>query len=218
MTRQNPPQVFLDKAQELERLLRPTSIAAIYAIFGIIYAIVVGVGFGILVRNFAVNPTKPVVTLAIAIACLPMLLAILALFLAPHDPLSAHIRSMADSWRRPLNVQPDELVFRELLIDGEAICLKVGVYYPPKNRTTDIKERLYTYVNGALAKDFAMRDAIPTNREVEDVINGPLELLATEHGIPVLYSEIREVCKIRGVYDPITGNLAPAEPWRTGTY
>lgn len=218
MRRKNPPQEYLDKAEDLEKFLRPITIASIYALFAVLYAMVIAVVFTVLVHGLILSATPVITALFVIVGSIPMAYAVLTLFIAPRDPLSSYITKLAKSWRRPLDVRPDELVFRELLIDGDALCFKIGVYYPLPNQTLDIKERLYTYVNGALAKDCAMRDVIPTNKEVEDVINGPLELLATEHSIPILYAEIREVCKLRGAYDANTSNLTTFEPWRTGTY
>jgi hypothetical protein len=216
--RKNPPQEYLDKAEDLEKFLRPITIASIYALFAVLYAMVVAVVFTVLVHSLILSATPSATTFFVLVGSVPMAFAVLTLFIAPHDPLSSYIARLAKSWRRPLDVHPDELVFRELLMDGDALCFKIGVYYPWPNQTQDIKERLYTYVNGALAKDCAMRDVIPTNNEVEDVINGPLELLASEHGIPILYAEIRDICRLRGAYDVNTNNLTSVEPWRTGTY
>lgn len=216
MRRHNPPQDHISKAQELEKFLDPITIAAIYAIFGILFALFVSVVYAVLVHSFILEPTRSISTIFVVVWGIPLVFAILAYYFSPHDPVSSYIRKLANAWRRPFDVSPDEFVFQELLMDGEALCFKLAIYYPSKKHTAYVKEGLYTYLNGVLAKDCSARVSIPTELEIEEAIEPPLELMAAECGITVLYSEIREVCKLRGVY---SNNLSPAaDVWRTGTH
>lgn len=216
MRRHNPPPDYIDKAEDLEKLLRPITIASFYAIFGIIFAVMVGLLFAILVHGSYLNPTQPVMTAFIVIGCAPLSFALIALLVAPHDPVSSYISKLAKAWRKPIDVIPEECVFHELMADGEGVCFKVSFVYPEKNQTQYVKERLYTYVNSALAKECSTRVTIPSPQEVEEIIDPPMEIMATEYGIPVMYSEIREVFKMPGVYNGVTASLK--EYWRTGTF
>lgn len=216
MRRHNPPQDHIHRARELEKFLDRMTIAAMYAIFGILFALFVSILYALLVHSYILEPTRSISILFVVVGGIPLLFAAVAYFRSPHDPVSSYIQKLADAWRRPLDVSPDEFVFHELLMDGEALCFKLAIIYPPKNHTAYVKERLYTYVNGALAKDCSTRTSVPTDLEIEEAIDSPLELMASECGIPILYSEIREVCKLRGAY---SNNLSPgADVWRTGTY
>ena len=216
MRRHNPPQDHIHRAQELEKFLDPMTIAAIYAIFGILFALFLSIIYALLVHSYILEPTRSISTIFVVVGGIPLVFAVVAYYLSPRDPVSSYIRRLADAWRRPLDVSPDEFVFHELLMDGEALCFKLAVYYPLKSHTGHVKERLYTYVNGALAKDCSTRTTIPTDLEIEEAVDPSLELTASECAIPILYSEIREVCKLRGAY---SNNLSPAaDVWRTGTY
>jgi hypothetical protein len=215
MKRQNPPQDHVNKAVELESFLSPLTIAAMYAIFGVVFALFVSVVYAVLVHGYILNPTRSITTIFEIVGGIPLLFAFFAYFLSPRDPVSSYIRRLADAWRHPLDVHPEECVFHELLMDGEALCFKLSFYYPPKNQTAFVKERIYTYVNGALAKGCSTRVSIPTDEEIQDMVDPPLEIIASECGIPVLYAATREVWRMRGAY---SSELAPAEFWRTGTY
>jgi hypothetical protein len=216
MRRQNPPQDHINKAQELEKFLDPMTIAAIYAIFGILFALFLSVVYVVLIHSYILEPTRSISTIFVVLGGIPLAFAFVAYFYSPRDPVSSYIKKLANAWRRPLDVRADEFVFQELLMDGEALCFKLAVYYPSKYHTADVKERLYNYLNGALAKDCSGRVSIPTELEIEEAVEPPLELTAAEWGFTVLYSEAREVCKLRGAY---SNNLSPAaDVWRTGTH
>jgi hypothetical protein len=216
MRRQNPPQDHIDKAHELEKFLDPTTIAAMYAIFGILFALFVSIVYAVLVHSFVLEPTRSISAIFVVVGGIPLVFAFVAYFASPRDPVSSYITKLATAWRRPLDVCANEFVFQELLMDGEALCFKLAVYYPSKYHTADVKERLYNYLNGALAQDCSARVSMPTELEVEEAIASPLELMASQFDITVLYPEIREVCKLRGVY---SNNLSPAaDVWRTGTH
>jgi len=216
MRRHNPPQDHIHRAQELEKFLDPMTIAAMYAIFGIVFALFLSIVYALLVHSYILEPTRSISTIFVVVGGIPLALAVVAYYLSPRDPVSSYIRRLADAWRRPLDVSPDEFVFQELLMDGEALCFKIAVYYPLKSHTAYVKERLYTYINGALANDCSTRASVPTDLEIEEAVDPSLESMASELDIPILYSEIREVCKLRGAY---SNNLSPgADVWRTGTY
>lgn len=216
MRRHNPPPDYIDRAEELEKLLRPMTIASFYAIFGIMFALLIWLVFAILVHGSYLSPTQPVMTAFIVIGCAPLSFALLALVVAPHDPVSSYISRLAKAWRRSIDVIPEECVFHELMADGEAVCFKICIVYPEKNHTQYVKERLYTYVNAALAKECSTRVTIPTESEVEQIIDPPLEIMATECGIAVMYSEVHEAFKMPGIYNGVSASIK--EHWRTGTF
>lgn len=216
MRRHNPPPDYIDRAEELEKLLRPLTIASFYAIFGIMFAALVALVFAILVHGNYLNPTQQVMTAFIVFGCAPFSFALVAPLVAPHDPVSTYISKLAKAWRRSIDVISEECVFHELMADGEAVCFKICIVYPEKNHTQYVKERLYTYINAALAKECSTCVAIPNEREVEEIIDPPVELMATECGIPVMYSIVREVFKLPSIYNGVTASVK--EHWRTGTF
>ncbi|HTV04632.1 MAG TPA: hypothetical protein VME86_04635 [Acidobacteriaceae bacterium] len=197
MRRQNPPQACIDRARKIEKYLSPSSIATIYGIAAIAYAVVVTLIFGLLVAARMVTATQTTVMVFALAGLIPVVFLILAVFLRPNDPVSLYIKSCADTCRRPLPVSPDDCTFKVHLMDGELLCVKLSFFYPSQDRSADLKERIYTVVHGALSQDFSTRVIIPAYQEVEAALNKPLAILAEERGIPVLYSEIREVFNAR---------------------
>ena len=193
MRRQNPPQAYLDKASEIEKYSNPLTTAAIYATVGILYAVFISLIFGILLYKSVLNPTAPIVTIFAAIALIPAIFAFLTWFLRPDDPLTSHVRELAEVWRRPLNVTSEQCTFKVQRTDGGTLCVDLSFYYPVSQRTAAIKERLYTYVHSALTCNCTMRVEVPTAEEIERLLDRPLEMLATEFKIPVLYLEVRNV-------------------------
>ncbi len=212
MRRQNPPQAYLDKAQRIEKYLSPLTTAAIYGTCGILYAVFIALIFGILVSTSVLNPTAAVVTIFAAIAIIPATLAFLAWFLRPNDPLSRYIQQLADVWRHPLNVPPDSCTFKVFRNDGEVLCVELLFFYPSTQQTAPVRERLHTYVHGALANNYTLSTGVPTRVEVETLLDRPLEILASESGIPVLYLEVREVY-ISREHDSATGDFLGTGTW-----
>jgi hypothetical protein len=212
MRRQNPPQIYLDRALEIEKYLRPIAIASVYVIAGICYCMVVSLIFGVLINDSMLNPTPATITLFAILGFVPAALLFLAPFLRPHDPLSSYVTELANSCRRPLSVTPDDCTFKVPLVDGETLFINLGFYYPLKDHTSDVREKLYTVVHGALTSAFYARPTAPTPREIDAVLSAPLELLADERHIPVLYSEIRDAYHSHGE------NLESSEYLSTGTY
>lgn len=193
MRRQNPPQAYLDKASEIEKYSSPLTTAAIYGTVGILYAVFIALIFGILLYKSVLNPTAPIVTIFAAIAFIPAIFAFLTWFLRPNDPLTSHIRELADVWRRPLNVTPEQCTFKVNRTDGEILCVDLSFYYPVSQQTAAVKERLYTYVHSTLTCNCTIRVGVPTPEEIEHLLDRPLEMLAAEAKIPVLYLEVRNV-------------------------
>jgi hypothetical protein len=192
MRRQNPPQAYLDKAHDIEKYLSPLTLAVVYGTGGILYVVFIALIFGLLVYASVLDPSPAVVTIFSAIAFIPAIFAFLAWFLRPNDPLSPYIKDLAEAWRRPLSIPPDQCTFKARLMDGEVLCVELSFYYPSTQQTALVKERLYTYVHSALASHCSMRADVPTHQELENVLDRPLEVLATESGIPILYLEIRD--------------------------
>jgi hypothetical protein len=216
MKRQNPPQSHLDKAVEIEKYLRPVTIASLYAIAGVFIAALITVVYAIFHR-FDAKPPLSSAAMLTAIASIPVVLAVLAYFVTPHDPLSLYIRVLANAWRRPLTVAPSECTFNELLGDGENLCIRAMFYYPFVHQTAEMKEQLYTYVNGILSRECSAYLTVPSNQELERAIDPALELIASEHEIPVLYLEVQSVFKMPRPFNFSGENMATEEYWSTGT-
>jgi hypothetical protein len=212
MRRQNPPQAHLDKAQEIEKYLSPSMTAAIYGICGISYAVLVSLIFAAFVYESILRPTPAVVTIFAVIAFIPAIFIFLAWFLRPNDPVSSYITGLVDLWRRPIGVTPDPCTFKITLMDGESLQIKLSFYYPSKDQTSRVKERIYTSIHGALTKDFYLGAKLPTGQEIESALDASLEMLAAECGIPVLYLEIENVDTSH------QSSAAEAEYLRTGTW
>lgn len=193
MRRQNPPQPCIDRARAIEKYLNPTSVALIYGISAIAYAITVSVLFGVLMAAGFVADSKTSVMVFALVGIIPAVFIFLAAFLRPNDPVSRYIKSAADACRRPIPVSPEDCTFKVHLMDGELLCIKMSFFCPAKDRSTDLRDRLYTVVHGALAQDFATRVIVPTVKEIESTLDKPLALLAEERDIEVFYPEIREV-------------------------
>jgi hypothetical protein len=193
MKLQNPPQAFLEKAQDLEKYLNPTTIVSLYAAAAVLYVAFVALIFAVLYSASIVSPTPTVYILFAIVAFVPAILIFLLSFLRPQDPVSACITTRANAWRRPLDVPPDQSTFKVRLMDGAIVCVDLTFYYPSTDQTALIKERLYTYVHSALANDCSMRTVKPAPEEIERVLNRPLDMVAEEADIPVLYLEVRNV-------------------------
>ena len=193
MRRQNPPQACIERARNIEKYLSPASIAVIYGIGAVIYAVVITLIFALMVVSGFIVETKTAVMVFALIGVIPAVFIFLAVFLRPNEPVSRLIKSFADSYRRPLPLAPDDCTFKVHLMDGETLCVKLCFLYPAGDRSADMKERLYTVVHGALAQDFSTRVIVPTYKEIESALDQPLALLAEERDIPVFYPEIRDV-------------------------
>lgn len=217
MRRQNPPQVHLQNAQELEKYLRPGWIIPAYAIAGSLYIAFVAVTFVLLIHDSMLNPTHAAVTTFAVIGLVPTMAAVLFCFIRPHDPLSSWINRAAKEWRQPLALAPEECTFKELLGNGDGVCIKISLIYPVKHQSQEIKERLYVYVKSSLGRDCSLWITAPTFQQVEEAIEPALEIVASECGIPVLYSETQSIESIQADFNFQEGELASAEFWRTGT-
>ena len=193
MRRQNPPQSSIDRARSIEKYLSPTSIAVIYGIGAIIYAVGVTLVFALMVGAGAITVTQTSIMVVALIGLVPATFIFLAVFLRPNDPVSQYIKGAADSFRKPMPVAPDDCTFKVHLMDGETLCVRMCFFYPANSRSNELKERLYTVVHGALSQDFSTRVVVPTYKEIETTIDKPLGLLAEEREIPVFYSEIRDI-------------------------
>jgi hypothetical protein len=191
--RQNPPQACIERARDIEKYLSPTSIALIYGVGAVAYAVVITLVFALMVAAGIVAATEITVMVFALVGVIPAVFIFLAVFLRPNDPVSRFIKSFADSCRRPMPLAPEDCTFKVHLMDGETLCIKLSFFYPAKDRSADMKERLYTVVHGALAQDFSTRVIVPTYKEIEAALDKPLGFLAEERDIPVFYPEIRDV-------------------------
>jgi hypothetical protein len=218
MRRQNPPQASLDQALYLEKYLHPAAIAAIYALCATVSFGFIALLYAVLVHDYILNPTSASITFFSMAGSVPLALAFLVYSRRPDDPLSRFIRRLAESRQCAISVIDDPRTFKVLLMNGDAVCINFSFYYPEKNHTPEVGERLIMYVHTALEQDCSMRDKLPNEREIEDAIDCALELLAAQFDIPVLYTEIRDIHKIRDSYSYTTADdLAPSEYLGTGT-
>jgi hypothetical protein len=193
MRRQNPPQSYLDKAVDIEKYLRPSTIASMYLAVGMLYCTVIAVILTILLYTSVVSPTPMNFALFAVIGFVPTVFVFLAYFLRPNDPLSTSITNTANSWRRPIDVTPDSRTFKTHLRDGNTVTVQLSFYFPANFHTVSLKERLYAYAHAALAHDCASRLVAPTNQEIENVFSPLIETLAKEFDIPVFYVELEDV-------------------------
>ncbi|HUY80924.1 MAG TPA: hypothetical protein VMU92_04305 [Acidobacteriaceae bacterium] len=206
----------MEKARELEKYLSPTPITIIYGIAAVSYAIAVTLFFGLLIVVGAIVETETAVMVFALVALIPAVFIFMAVFLRPNDPVSRYIRGAADSIRRPMPVTPENCTFKVHMMDGETLCIKMSFFYPAKDRSADLKERLYTVVHGALSQDFSTRVIVPTYKEIETTLDKPLAFLAEERDIPVFYPEIHDVYCARD--EAATPAAAPAAFANTGTW
>ena len=217
MRRQNPPQAYLENADFLERYLRLSIILPVYAIAGLLCIGIVTLTFTLLIHNGTLSTTPPVISAFVTLLCLPAAAAIIFCFLRPRDPVSAWLNGGVRTWRQPLEIHREDCTFKELLGSGDGVCVKLAVYYPVRNHTKDLKEQLYLYMQSALARDCSMCIAVPDNGQIDTAVEPALEIVASERGVPVLYSEVLEVATIRADFNFQEGDLESAEFWRTGT-
>lgn len=216
MRRQNPPQSSLEQARALEKYLNPAAIATIYALFATASFVLIALLFGFLVYSYILSPTPVAIASFAILALSPSALALFALRRRPDDLLSVAIRSLADSRRRPINVAADRVAYKVLLMTGETLCVNLSFFYPVKSGTPEVRERLRVFVRAALQQDCTTRTELPSEREIEQIVDHALAIIAAEHNVPVLYSEVRDIHKIRDSYSR-RDDLTPWEYLGTGT-
>jgi len=217
MRRQNPPQAYIDNAVEVENFLRPARIIGAYAVLSALYVALIASAYAVFAREALVNTTAQTTALFLAAAIVPLLLAVVFCVIRPLDPVSMWLNSISRQWRTPLALKSEEHTFKELLGDGDGLCIKLTLYYPVKDHSQEIKDQLYLYVNGALARECSMRIVVPTIEQIEEALEPALEMVGSEWNILVLYPVVREVYKIQSDFNFHEGELESAEFWRTGT-
>lgn len=197
MKRVNPPQAYLRKSREIEKYLRPTVLAAIYALLGIAYFVLISLIFVALVYDSDLTPTPIMMTVVSVIAFVPSVLAVLAYFLRPDDPLSRYISKHVDRWRQPMAVADEQCTLKARLRTGEDVFVALSFYYPEHCKTLQVKERLRNSVSASLSRDFLSRSTLPTYREIEHALDATVELIAEDCTIPVLYLEVTSIDRMR---------------------
>jgi hypothetical protein len=217
MRRQNPPQASLDLARNIEKYLNPTTIAAVYALCAAVYCGYVALMLAVLLHEYILNPTPETFGMFAAIGIVPTAFAVLACKHRPSDPLSRFIRWLASLWRRPVNVAADQYTFKVLLMQGETLCINCSFYYPAKNHTAEVKDRLTNSVRAALEQDCSRRNKVPSDWAIEAATGPALEVLAAQYNIPVLYMEVGRIYKMLDAYSSSWDQLAPVEKLSTGT-
>lgn len=213
MRRKNPPQAYIDKSDRVERYLRSTTLALVYGITGIAYAVIVSLVFADLLYESILKPTTITVTIFAVVGFIPTILIFLAYFLRPDDPLSSYLTRLMNLWRTPFDVPPDQCTFKVRLMNGEALCIDLTFYYPLRSQTPPVKERLYTYVQGAIAKACSARDTIPARQEIEEEVDPALEVVAREYNIPVLYMKIQNIYNAREDEPALLVEYSSARTW-----
>lgn len=200
MRRQNPPQAHIDKAKNIERYLRRPVIGSVYAGLGVLYAVLVSAIFVGLIQGSLLKGTAITIAVFAAIVLVPAGAAFLGFFVSPNDPISHWLIAAADKWRRPLDTPPELYTFRELMLNGETSCIKISFSLPVVNHTEEVKERIYNYVHGVLGKECGARTSLPSRLEIQNLIEAPMEILASEQDIPILYWEVHEVYEIQAAF------------------
>lgn len=193
MRSQNPPQAYLDKALATEKYLRPAVIASIYAVAAILWAVFICLAFVVVVNMSAASATPIAITIVVALALIPAVFAVTAWFMRPDDLLSNYLTRYANMWRIPIEVAKDHRLFKLMLMTGEAIGIDITFYYPAKEQTDELRERLYTLTHAALSSVCSMRNSAPSEDEVEETIEPKLDTVAREFDLPILYSEVRDI-------------------------
>lgn len=215
MRSQNPPHDHIQKARDIEKYLTPTSIVAIYAVLGISYLgsatlVFLGLFYDAILRS---SPSS--IIIAGVIAFLPSILAILACFIRPNDPLSLYLTKQAARWLTPIPVSPDPCTFKALMKNGETATIGLSFYYPQNFQSTEIKERLYSCIYAALGNGFSSRAALPTYEETEELLDFAAESVAAEYNIPVLYMKVTSLSQFRETHSPYRDS--PTLSGATGT-
>lgn len=202
MRSQNPPPAHIKKAEELERYLRPTTLACLYALIATVWLAAIAIVLIGLVFASVLTPTGEHILIAATIGGIPALFVMATYLRRPNDPISRSLAGFATAWRRPLEVPPEECIFKTGLRKGdEMLLVKLAFHYPSKYQSLEVKERLYTFAHAALTSEFAMKYSLPSFQDIERALDPSMEMLATEYKIPVLYPEILDVRKMKVLYD-----------------
>lgn len=190
MKGQNPPQVFLDKAQNIEKYLAPATIALIYAIISVSWAVLIAAVFTALVYFSAVTAAPVTLTIFAVLALAPAAAAIPLWFLRPRDPVSSYIIRLAEMWRRPINVLSELCTFKTVLVNGETLSIQAVFYFQARPKDEDLREQIYTFSHAALSTLCSMRFSAPDKRDFEAALEPALAIVASEWKLPVLYSTV----------------------------
>jgi len=200
MRRQNPPQVSLDQALAFERNLNPAPLGVAYAVCAIAGFVTITILFAILASDYLLSPTGTTTAIFALLALSPAVLALMEFRRRPDDLLSTFIRSMANSRREPISVTAERCAFKVLLITGETLYVDLAFHYPGKSHIPEVRESIVAHVRLALDCDSSKRNDPPTDSEVLDVVDSALETVASEFNIPVLYSKLLSLQKVRDEY------------------
>lgn len=211
MRRQNPPQASLDQALTFERYLNSATLGIMYAICAIAGFVTITILFAILASGYLLSPTGSTTVVFALLALSPAALAIIEFRRRPDDLLSTFLRSLANSRRQPISVAADRCAFKVLLMTGETLCVNLAFYYPAKNHVQQVQERIFGHARIALERIASMQNDPPSDAEVLDAVDRALEAIASEFDIPVLYSEVRDLHKIRDAYSKRDDVLTPSE-------
>lgn len=191
MRHQNPPQAQLNRANEIERYTKPLMLIGIYATAAILYFALIAVLFLVLAYSRILEVSPTAVTVFTMVAVVPASMIAFAPFLRPRDPVSRLVSSAVDDLRKPIELSADSRTFRTQLMDGDTLCVNLAFHYPVSDHTEAVRERLHSYVRSTLTLDFATRRTPPNAEEIKRILDHPMESLAAERGIEILYAEVR---------------------------
>lgn len=200
MRSQNPPQAYLDRALAVEKCLRPATIASIYVIGSVSWAILISLIFAASVYLSSVTTTPLAITIFLALALIPAGFAVAAWCMRPNDLLSTYLSRYANMCRTPITATNDQRMFKVMLMTGEAIAIDLSFHYPVKEQKRELKERLYTLTHAALSSTCSMRNSALDQHEVEEAIDPAIEIVAREFALPILYAEVHEIGRYKEAY------------------
>ncbi|MGH9587611.1 MAG: hypothetical protein ACRD3F_11710 [Acidobacteriaceae bacterium] len=200
MKRQNPPQASLDQALAIECFLRPAPLVAIYLVCATAAFAVLALLLVILFSENVLNPAGNVGLLLLLLGLGPAVMAFVEFWRRPDDLLSAVIRNLANSRRKPIGVNAERCNFKVLLRTGEPMCANLTFQFPAEDHLPEVREYILSYVRLSLERYASMLTELPPENDVRDVVDRALDTVAGEYRIPVLYSEVLSLQKIRDAY------------------
>lgn len=218
MKAQNPPQAHLDKAHRIEKYLSPGTTGLIYAIISVSWAVLLSVVAAGLIHLSAVPAAPVTITIFAVLAVIPTAVSIPTWFLRPHDPVSSYIMRLAEMWRTPISLIAELCTFRTVLLSGDILSVQVVFHMPASPKAAELREQIYTFAQAALSTLCSMRHSAPGKADFEAAIEPAIEIVASEHKVPVLYSNVLGVYTISDLCSYGDEALLAAGSLATGTH
>jgi hypothetical protein len=123
------------------------------------------------------------------------------------------IMAMANKWREAWPLPPVDLIFEPRLKTTDVVNVDVSFLYPTSWQTELIKNRITASVDAALAKDFSIREGLPTFDEIQHVIDAAIDTLAEELDIPIFFAHVRSRYNARNSFGQVDQST-PIKPPR----